>query len=1064
MLAHIDELKALQRRLAAGQGAPPVTVIIPAGSCGQDSGANELIAAARRALEERQLGDRVALRITGCHGACALEPSVLVIPGETFYPRVKPEEMPRIVAATAAGEVVTELLYVDPGTGERIERQREVPFFARQRRLILGRHEHVDPLRIDTYLAAGGYGALAQILEAGRPAAVVEAIRCSRLRGRGAAGLPTGAKWEALAAQPTGRGGKYLVCNANEVDPGARGGRILLEGNPHGVIEGMLIGAFATGATAGIVCLPDDFTFALERLQIARDQARDLGLLGRDILGTGLSFDLQLVRGAGTFVCDGGTALVELIERGVAAPDQPPATPVQRGIFGRPTMVHHVETWATVPVMLALGADEFAQLGTRASSGTKLFTLGGRVRNPGLVEVPLGITIRELVFDIGGGPAGRGSLKAVQFAGPSGGWVPFWKFDLPIDHVSLADAGAMMGSGGVMVMDDGTCVVDAAKQALRFLKGESSGRCVTCREGAARMYAILDDISTGEATPGHLEVLEEQAHAIKDSSRCGLGQTAARPVLSTLRYFEREYRRHVHDRRCDAFACEVLVGAPCQAACPLGTEAWRYVAHIARGEYEEAYRVIREATPFPSVCARICDARCELRCRLTESGYPPIALRALERFVIDRVIPSVYRPRRRMRREPPERVAVVGAGPAGLTCAHYLSLDGYEVTLFEAEAEPGGGLMTDVPAYRLPPEVARREIASLLDQNIRLHCYSALGRDFTLDRLFADGHRAVFLAVGGHRPRHLGLSGEDAEGVHSAASFVRHCTVDGQALARGVVGVIGGGSTAFDAARVAVRQDGVERVTIFHRRSRPEMPVPASEIEAALEEGIRIEELCSPAAIEVEGGRLRAVRFVRHRPGPVDQSGRRTTTIVPGPGTVVPLDTLVVAIGARLRSFGPDAASGVEVGRYGALLADPDTLETGREGVFAGGDAVTGPGPVADAIAAGKQAAVMIGRYLRGEELRQTSPVVRPQATVEPTTMSAAEREGARRAEAPRSPADERRRSFQEVEAALTPEQALTEARRCLRCDLQVPGCRGEAGTAKACRLHPGSSARSTTP
>ena len=563
------------------------------------------------------------------------------------------------------------------------------------------------------------------------------------------------------------------------------------------------------------------------------------------------------------------------------------------------------------------------------------------------------------------------------------------------------------------------------------------------------MYEIVDDISTGEATPEHLERLEELAHEVKGSSRCGLGQTAASPVLSTLRYFEREYRRHVQDRRCDAFECEALVGAPCQSACPVGTEAWRYVAHIARGEYEEAYRVIRDANPFPSVCARVCEGRCAPHCRLEAAGYRPIALRALKRFVTDRVMPSVYQPERRRRREPPERVAVVGAGPAGLTCAHYLSLDGYCVTLHEAEDEAGGILIAGVPHFRLPPEVVRREITRLLDQNIALHCFSALGRDFTLDRLFADGYRAVFLALGAHRPRRLGLVGEDAAGIHTADSFLRRFNLAGEALARGRVGVIGGGSAALDAARVALRQDGVEEVTVFYRRSRAEMPAPASEIEAALEEGVGLEELVSPARIEVEAGRLRGVAFIRNRLGPVDQSGRRTITAVRDTGHHVALDTMVVAIGARVRRFGPGEASGVEVARSGALLADPDTLETGREGVFAGGDAVTGPGPIVDAIAAGKRAAVMIGRYLRGEELRQTPALVRPRTYVESATMSAAELEAASAAEPPRSPADERRRGFQEVEAALTPEQALTEARRCLRCDLQVPARRADAATKK---------------
>jgi len=425
-------------------------------------------------------------------------------------------------------------------------------------RTLLSRGEKIDPIRIYHYIQNDGYSALAAVLAKRDPGSVLEEVKASGLRGRGGAGFPTGMKWEMLSRQPDGRG-KILVCNADEGDPGAYMDRSLLEGNPHSIIEGMIIGAFATGATEGIVYVRDEYPLAIKHLIIALRQARELGLLGENILGTGLSFSLDFMRGAGAFVCGEETALIQSIEGRMGEPRQRPPYPVQGGIDGKPTAINNVETWANIPVIFEAGAASFKRTGTPGNSGTKIFSLVGKVRNTGLVEVPMGMSLGEVVYDIGGGPPGKARIKAVQTGGPSGGCIPSEKFDLPIDYDSLTQAGTIMGSGGMIVMDEQTCMVDVAKYFMNFLKDESCGKCFTCRKGTQRMYEILDDICKGEGTLEHLDLLEELARVVKDTTLCGLGQTAPNPVLSTLRYFRNEYLEHIENRRCPAGVCKSLI-------------------------------------------------------------------------------------------------------------------------------------------------------------------------------------------------------------------------------------------------------------------------------------------------------------------------------------------------------------------------------------------------------------------------------------------------------------------------------------------------------------------------
>ena len=1035
----LSEFSGFRLRVLREKGAEEVKpcLVICAGTGGQASGSNDILRMIKRTILERKLQERISLRITGCQGFCQMDPFIVVEPGKHLYPRVKKEDLPRIIDAALTGRVVEDLLYQDPSASQCFSSQGDIPFFRNQMRVILGMNQQIDPIRILNYIEHGGYAAFEKVMFNPDSHWIIREIQLSGLRGRGGAGFPTWKKWELARSTPSQDGRKFVVCNADEGDPGAYMDRSLLEGNPHAIIEGMIIAGVAIGARQGVIYVRTEYPLAIKHALIAIRQARDLGLLGTNILGSKIDFDIEITRGAGAFVCGEETALIRSIEGWMGEPRQRPPYPIQRGIGGCPTCINNVETLANIPVIIDRGAAAYAKIGTPGNTGTKIFSLVGKIRNTGLVEVPLGTKIGHVVYDIGGGAIGRARIKAVQTGGPSGGCIPAARFDLAIDYESLKDAGSIMGSGGMIVMDENTCMVDMAKYFMRFLKEESCGKCFTCRKGTQRMYEILEEITSGKGTLEHLSLLEDLAHVVQDTTLCGLGQTASNPVLSTLRYFRSEYERHILHKRCDAFVCKDLVGAPCQAACPVGTEAWRYVAHIQRGEFEEAYRVIRDANPLPSVCARVCHHPCQDRCRTGVSGGEAVEVRALKRFVTDRIDPAVYRPARRAGQDADgSRVAVVGSGPAGISAAHYLSLQGHRVTLFEAEQALGGMLIAGIPAYRLPREVLAREIAALLSRSVDIRTNAALGRDFTLQSLARDGFEAVFLALGAHRSRRLGLEGEDLAGVFSAMQFLKAFNLRGERLARGHVGVIGGGNSAIDAARVALRQDGVTHTSILYRRTRAEMPAFAEEIEDALDEGIALETLVSPVRILSSDGRVAGLECVRNRLGERDSTGRRPPVPIPGTEFRVPLDTIIVAIGEE-PDLGGLASMGLACRDGTTLRVDPDTHVTNLPGVFAGGDMCTGPNNVVEAIAAGKRAADVIGRFVRGDTLRRPPEPRLPEFYIEAPRGSGEEFPHARRAPRPVSPSVLRKRSFAEVEMSLPEEDALREARRCLRCDLE---------------------------
>ena len=551
-------LEALQKECAEEKKNFKQVVTVCGGTGCHAYGCKKVIEAFRDELSKQGLDNDVRLRVTGCHGFCEMGSLAVISPSETFYVKIDTKDVPEIVEQTIkGGKVIERLLYTDPTTGEKKEKVGDVPFYKNQERIIFGQNGHVDPTNLRDYLAIGGYSGAAKALFDLKPGDIVSKVKESGLRGRGGGGFSAGRKWELCAGNEADE--RYVVCNADEGDPGAYMDRSLLEGNPHAVIEGMIIGARAIGSRHGYVYVRNEYPLAVENLGIAIEQAIAAGLLGKDILGSGFDFDITINRGGGAFVCGEETGLLNSVMGLTGEPRPKPPYPAQAGLWGKPTIINNVETWANVPMILDRGEKWFSSMGTAGSKGTKVFSLVGKINNTGLVEVPMGITLRKIVYDIGGGIPGGRKFKAVQTGGPSGGCIPESMLDMPVDFDELTKIGSMMGSGGMIVMDDRTCMVDIARYFLNFLREESCGKCVPCREGVPRMQKILDDICEGRGDEAKLVLLEELAQTVRDASLCGLGQTAPNPVLSTLKHFRHEYEAHIRDKKCPAGVCKALI-------------------------------------------------------------------------------------------------------------------------------------------------------------------------------------------------------------------------------------------------------------------------------------------------------------------------------------------------------------------------------------------------------------------------------------------------------------------------------------------------------------------------
>lgn len=541
-------------------------VLICGGTGCKSAGSKEVQLAFSRAIEAKGLSDEVMVVETGCHGFCEHGPLVIVYPEGTFYCQVKAEDVEEIVESHLfKGRIVERLLYHEPLTHESIPNYSEINFYKKQHRLVLENCGAINPEQIEEYIAVGGYEALAKAVTTMSPEDVIEEIKKSGLRGRGGGGFPTGMKWQFAKASVSDK--KYVICNADEGDPGAFMDRSVLEGDPHKILEGMAVCGYAIGADEGYIYVRAEYPLAIKRLRIAIEQAEAMGLLGENIFGSGFSFKLHIKEGAGAFVCGEETALMASIEGKRGMPRPRPPFPAVAGLWGKPTNINNVETFANVAAIITNGADWYAGFGTEKSKGTKVFALTGKINNTGLAEVPMGITMREIIYDIGGGINGGKKFKAVQIGGPSGGCLPESMLDLSIDYDSLTAAGAMMGSGGLVVMDEDTCMVDVAKFFLNFTQSESCGKCTPCREGTKRMLEVLTRITEGQGREGDIELLEELARNIKETALCGLGQTAPNPVLSTLKYFRHEYEAHIKEKRCPAGACEKLANYKITDAC-----------------------------------------------------------------------------------------------------------------------------------------------------------------------------------------------------------------------------------------------------------------------------------------------------------------------------------------------------------------------------------------------------------------------------------------------------------------------------------------------------------------
>lgn len=601
------ELEELRKSILAVYDSSKRCITICKGTGCSASGAVAVIAAFREEIKRQRLEKGIDIRTTGCHGFCERGPLVVIYPEGVFYQRVLPEDVAEIVSQTVMnGRIIERLLYIDPVTEKKVVHEDEVPFYNKQLRLVFGNNGRIDPTEIRDYIGIGGYSALSKVLFKMQPQEVIEAIKCSGLRGRGGGGFPTGRKWESCRKAEGDI--KYVICNADEGDPGAFQDRSLLEGNPHSVIEGMIIGGYAVGAKEGYVYVRNEYPLAVKHVGIAIKQAQEYGLLGENILGLGFSFTIKINRGGGAFVCGESSALMASIEGRLGEPRFKHVHATEKGLWDRPTVLNNVKTWATVPLIINKGAEWYAGIGTQKSKGTMIFSLVGKINNTGLVEVPMGITLRELIFCIGGGIPGEKRFKAVQTGGPSGGCIPGKLLELPVDYERLTEAGSMMGSGGLIVMDEDTCMVNVAKYFLAFTLDESCGKCTPCREGIKHMLGILSDITCGQGKESDLEFLEELGNVIKETSLCALGGSAPNPVLSTLRYFRDEYQTHIKDKRCPAGVCQALIEYSIDEAKCTGCGACKKTCAQAAisGEKKKPHIIDKKSCIKCGACLEVC--------------------------------------------------------------------------------------------------------------------------------------------------------------------------------------------------------------------------------------------------------------------------------------------------------------------------------------------------------------------------------------------------------------------------------------------------------------------------
>ena len=1024
----LKQLNDIKEKYLAENEKYKFNVLVCGGGGCVSSNCEEVDDAIRSELSVLGLNDKVNVIQTGCMGICAVGPVVLILPQRIFYTQLTPKKAKDIVNRHIMnGEVCEEYTFFDKSLQRYVPCIDDIEFFKLQTKLVLENCGAIEFGNIDAYIAKDGYIAAANAIMSKDPEKVIVEVEKSGLRGRGGAGFLTGVKLRSGYMQKSDV--KYMVCNADEGDPGAFMDRSVIEGDPHSVIEGMILSAFGIGASQGYVYIRAEYPIAIDRLKEALNQAREYGLLGENLFGTDYSFDLDIRIGAGAFVCGEETALLASIEGKRGEPKQKPPFPFQEGLFKRPTIINNVETLANIPKIVRNGGQWYAGFGLPNATGTKVFALAGDVVNTGIIEVPIGTTIGSIIYSIGGGIPNKKQFKAAQIGGPSGGCVTKENLNTPADYDSLNKIGAIMGSGGLIVMNEDTCMVDTARFFMDFIRDESCGKCVACRVGTKRMLEILERITQGQGKKGDIELLEEIGETIKQTAMCGLGQTAPNPILSTIRFFRDEYEEHINKKHCRAGVCSAMFTSPCENTCPANINISGYVSLIAAGRFQDAYNLIMQENPFPAVCGRICTRPCESKCR-RRTVDEAIAIRDLKRFVVDYAFKNEmpWKVQMTFPKKKDMKVAVIGAGASGLTCAHYLVNIGYDVDVYESEPKAGGVLAYGIPEYRLPKDILQHEISLIEEQGVNVILNTEIGKDISFKQLRED-YQAIYISTGTQFPQKINIKGENLNGVFHGITFLKQIHFEPNFRLSGTVAVIGGGNTAIDSARTALRI-GAEKVIVVYRRTIDQMPAYYEEIIEAVEEGIEIMELVAPIQFVDDGnGRVKSIECIKMELSDFDSTGRRKSVEVKGSNFMLDIDYVIPAVSqyADLPFIGKN-----EIGqtKWGTFVTNPENMMTTMEGVFAGGDIVRGPEDVINAIADGKKAATSIDLYLGGNGLLNKG-----QKIDIPSVYDEDEIVYHKQFEKDMLPPNQRKKTFEEVVLGFHKLNAIAESMRCLHCE-----------------------------
>jgi NADH-quinone oxidoreductase subunit F len=1005
-----------------------ISIRIAAGTDGVKAGAQDVFEAFTKRLAEPDAGmhlKNVRLFKTGVMGLYGHDVLVEIRRDSTshVYGNVKPSMVDRLVEEHLIQFTLIPEWLIDDELKS---------FFLQQDRVLTANWSGTDPENIHSYIEAGGYSASRTALGQS-PFSIVSALKRSGLRERTHPGFPVYLKWETMRKSVSHP--PLIVAIADSGDPQSFISRDIMDSCPHAVIEGMIIAGHVLGASRGVIYVRKSHLLGIERLEIALDQAREEGLLGKSATGDGPGFDIELIDKRPSEICAWRSSFVPY---GLQTTDE------EHPLF----LAHDVETWINIPNIVKQSKENRKTRQTWESS-TKLFSLGGIIPRQGIIEVPIGTPLRDVIFDIGGYSASFEGPRMIQVGGPTGGLLSPAFIDQPLDFEDLNEVEADFGSGSIQVMPDDTCVVDQAVEMLYTCFDESCGACLNheCGDILHRIQRMLNQIRHGGGSNHQMEAMEALCMDLRNPELCGTTRTGGSYVLSTLLHYGGEYDLHIREKRCPAHKCLSLRAAPCQRTCPAGIDIPSYLALIGHGRFEEAVELIRRDNPLVWTCGLICPAPCEGSCLRGEMDQP-ISIRAMKGFAAKMAWDQME-----SKRTPPPaptgaKVAVVGSGPGGLSCAYYLALKGYRVTIFEALSKAGGLLQVGIPEYRLPKKYVQKEIDHIRSLGVDIKTGVRVGKDVTIDELRDRGFEAFFLAVGAHKGFQLRIEGEDDfKGVYDSITFLRNVSLDGGDKPADKVIVVGGGNAAVDAARTCVRL-GCSQVTMAYRRTHAEMPAWEEEIQQALEEGVQIKYLTIPMRVIGNNGHVEGMECLQAELSEPDASGRRRPIPVTGSNFILEAGAIITAIGQQPDLQVLSGQKDVEVTRRSTVSVSPSSLQTTVLDIFAGGDAVSGPATVVEAVAAGKLAAQAIDLYIRGEKLPRHVPEKEPHATIDTIITTAEEKNGLKRPSIPHREMDDRIHTFKQVELGLTQEMALNEAKRCLRCDM----CAGQGLCQMVCQ------------